>query len=139
MITEAYSEPVQNSIFEDDSEGIFHFKNVESKRYSSISQHSPGAKLDHEKPKLDLVLGDFAKALVEVGKVGTMGANKYSEHGWLSVPNAETRYLSAALRHYYNHKDEDESNIDSESNLPHLAHMAWNALAVLELYLRKQK
>jgi hypothetical protein len=102
----------------------------------SINPHIPGAKLDSEKPMMDLVFGDFSKALVEVTKVGTMGAKKYSEHGWLEVPDAKTRYLSAMQRHYYNHKDSDINDVDDESHLLHLAHMAWNALASLELHLR---
>ena len=28
---------------------------------------------------------------------------------------------------------------DKESNLPHLAHLAWNALAILQLYMEKKK
>jgi hypothetical protein len=105
----------------------------------SINPHVPGAKLDSEKPMMDLVLGDFSKALVEVAKVGTMGAKKYTEHGWLEVPNAQTRYLSALQRHYYNHKDGDIDDVDEESGLLHLSHLAWNALASLELYLRSEK
>ena len=30
-------------------------------------------------------------------------------------------------------------NNDEETNLPHLAHMAWNALAILELYMQEHK
>jgi hypothetical protein len=153
---------MQIDIFEDENEGVFKYGNklypeevsildsepgflgsipgdirlcTEEEIYNPVYQHQPGAKLDSEKPMLDLVLGDFAKALKEVGKVGTMGAKKYSEHGWLTVDRAETRYLSAGLRHYFEHK---EGNIlDDESGLLHLAHAAWNALAVLELELRK--
>ena len=40
-----------------------------------------GVKLDNEKPRMDLVLGGFAKALYEVGRVGTFGADKYSDDG----------------------------------------------------------
>jgi hypothetical protein len=140
---------IQQDIFEDDEEGIFNYKTkdpVEIRRNaeedgwlkrSDPNPHAPGAKLDSEKPMLDLVLGDFAKALQEVGKVGTMGAKKYSEHGWLSVDKAETRYLSAGLRHYFYHKGGEV--LDPESQLPHLAHATWNSLAVLELYLRNNK
>jgi hypothetical protein len=41
--------------------------------------HVPGAKDDMDKPRLDLVLGDFKKALWGVGLVGTFGAKKYSD------------------------------------------------------------
>lgn len=93
--------------------------------------HKPGAKDDLYKPRLDLVLGDFKKALWGVGLVGTFGAKKYSDRGWRLVDNAVERYLSAMLRHYLNYKNGEE--LDRESNLPHLSHMCWNALAVCEL------
>lgn len=35
-----------------------------------------GAKLDAGKNRLGLVLGGFARALQEIGRVGTYGANK---------------------------------------------------------------
>lgn len=97
--------------------------------------HKPGAKLDQDKPDLDLVLGSFTKALVEVGKVGTFGAKKYSDNGWKEVSNAQRRYLSAMQRHYFTYKDSEL--YDPETNLSHLAHMAWNALAALHFELEK--
>lgn len=96
--------------------------------------HEPGAKLDAGKPRLGLVLGDFARALVEIGKVGTYGAEKYSPNGWLDVPDGPERYLDALYRHLL--ADASGELHDPESGLPHLAHCAWNCLAVLELHLR---
>lgn len=98
--------------------------------------HKLGAKDDNHKPRLDLVLGDFHGALWGVGLVGTFGANKYTDKGWCKVPNAEERYLSAMLRHYLKYKLGEE--LDDESNLPHLAHLAWNALAVLQLHMENK-
>jgi hypothetical protein len=98
--------------------------------------HSPGAKADDGKPDLDLVLGDFARALEVVGEIGTAGAKKYSEHGWLSVPNGIRRYLSAGWRHVLKFRRGEIYDYDSKQL--HLGHAAWNALAVLELYLREQ-
>jgi hypothetical protein len=98
--------------------------------------HELGAKDDSDKPRLDLVLGDFQRALWGVGLVGTFGANKSTDRGWHEVPNAEERYLSAMLRHYLQYKLGEL--IDNESNLPHLAHMAWNALAVLQLHMENK-
>lgn len=92
-----------------------------------------GAKLDEGKPRLDLVLGDFADALWFVGEVGTYGANKYTDKGWQEVENGLERYGNAMLRHYLNYRK--DIMCDAESGLPHLAHMAWNALAILQLYL----
>src|SRR5690606_38851894 len=99
------------------------------------NQHDPGAKMDHGKPNLDLVLGGFARALLEVGKVGTYGANKYTPLGWVDVPDGEQRYQSALLRHYFAYKTGEE--YDKETSLLHEAHAAWNALAKLELKLRR--
>ena len=99
--------------------------------------HKLGVKDDSNKPRLDLVLGDFHMALWGVGLVGTFGANKYTDKGWHEVLNAEERYLSAMLRHYFKYKLGEE--LDNESNLPHLAHMAWNALAVLQLHMEKKQ
>jgi len=96
--------------------------------------HAPGAKLDAGKPRMGLVLGDFALALTEVAKVGTMGAAKYTDHGWLEVPDGVSRYKDALLRHLLTRED-----IDSQSGLLHDAHAAWNALAVLELRLRTMR
>ena len=104
---------------------------------NGLKPSDPGAKLDAGKPDLDLVLGDFSRALIQVGSVGTFGANKYSRSGWLSVPNAQDRYRSALLRHYFYEKSGEQS--DPESNLLHAAHLAWNALAYLELLLRENE
>lgn len=98
--------------------------------------HDLGAKLDAGKPRPGLVLGDFANALAAVVAVGTFGANKYTDHGWLSVPNAQERYEDALLRHYLKRKRGEV--YDPDSNLLHLAHEAWNALAILELHIREE-
>ncbi len=92
-----------------------------------------GVKLDEGKPRLDLVLGDFADALWCVGAVGTYGANKYTDKGWQEVDNGLERYGNAMLRHYLNYRK--GIMFDAESGLAHLGHMAWNALAILQLYL----
>ena len=97
--------------------------------------HAPGAKLDAGKNRIGLVLGDFPLAIQAVCEVGTYGANKYSESGWLSVPNAPARYNDALLRHVF--KEFSGERNDPDTDLPHAAHAAWNALAVLELALRE--
>lgn len=100
-------------------------------------QHKPGAKLDAGKVRMALVLNGFAPALLEVAKVGTFGANKYSDDGWLSVPNGYARYNDAQLRHGFAHASGELH--DEESKLLHLAHEAWNALAKLTLHLNANK
>lgn len=103
---------------------------------NGLPPDSPGAKLDANKPDVGLVLGDFSRALLEVSKVGTFGANKYTRHGWLSVPNGIERYRSAGLRHWL--YEESGEEIDPDSELLHKAHKAWNCLAELELFLRRK-
>lgn len=93
-----------------------------------------GAKLDAGKNRLWLVMGGFSRALQEVGRVGTYGAKKYSDNGWVSVPEGEARYTDAMLRHLM--KEAVGEVLDPETELFHAAHAAWNALARLELKLR---
>ena len=101
------------------------------------SQHEAGAKLDQGKVRPALVLGGFARALWAVSEVGSFGAIKYTENGWVTVPNGQARYEDADLRHWL--KDKMGQDTDEDSNLTHLAHKAWNALAVLDLELRKKE
>lgn len=96
--------------------------------------HQPGAKLDAGKARAGLVLGDFARALQQVSLVGTFGAQKYTDHGWLTVPAGVERYTDAMLRHWL--AEHYSAPHDSQTGLLHAAHLAWNALARLELMLR---
>jgi len=99
-----------------------------------IDQHAPGAKLDHGKPLAGILL-QFSKALRAVVDVGTFGANKYSRGGWQHVPNGVVRYTDAMLRHIL----EEPDNPISSDGLLTAAQVAWNALARLELMLRKEQ
>lgn len=77
------------------------------------------------------VLVDFRLALTEVAKVGTFGAEKYARNSWRKVENGKQRYYDALWRHLLAGDGKDD-----ESGLDHLAHLAWNILAVLELKKR---
>ena len=101
------------------------------------SQHTVGAKLDAGKNRLGLVLGGFARALEQVGRVGTYGANKYTDNGWVSVPNGADRYTDAMHRHLLTEASGEA--VDPETGLLHAAHAAWNALARLDLAIRQEK
>lgn len=101
---------------------------------NGMMPHAPGAKLDHGKQKA-AVLHDFALALKAVSDVGTFGAIKYSRGGWQHVPNGQERYHDALWRHLLTSRHEE---IDPDSGLDHLAHLAWNALAILDLKLREK-
>lgn len=93
----------------------------------------PGAKDDSGKVLAGLLL-DFSRALNEVAAVGTFGAQKYTRGGWQEVEDAEQRYTDAFMRHLLKTQTEV---IDPETGFSHWACVAWNALAVLELILRK--
>lgn len=103
---------------------------------NGLSPHTPGAKLDQGKNRLGLVLMDFASALIEVGKVGTYGAGKYTDHGWVTVPEAEHRYTDAMFRHLLAEGTGEMK--DKDTDLLHAAHAAWNALARLRFILERQ-
>lgn len=98
------------------------------------SQHEAGAKVDAGKVRMHLITGGMARAITEVAKVATFGAAKYTDGGWVYVPDGFRRYEDAQQRHAaYRHMGEVH---DPDSNLLHLAHEAWNALSKLDLYLR---
>ena len=98
-----------------------------------LDQHAPGAKLDAEKQRPSLVCEDMFRALNAVIAVGEYGAKKYSYGGWLSVEQGEQRYTNAMYRHIL---AENEDGYDRDTQLLHAAHVAWNAMARLELMLR---
>jgi len=100
---------------------------------SGLPLSAPGAKADKGKVLGGLLL-DFAHALDLVAEVGTHGAEKYSRGGWVAVPDGEQRYLDAAIRHLLKLGKGEQD--DADSGLPHLAHIAWNFLAVLDLQQR---
>lgn len=89
-----------------------------------------GKKYDGEKPRMYLLP---PKALTEVAKVLTFGANKYDEHNWKKLDNLQNRYTGAALRHIFSHMDLEE--LDPETGLDHLAHAICCLLFKLEAKL----
>ena len=102
---------------------------------NGIDAHTKGAKLDAGKVQPELIIRGFARSLLEVAKVATYGANKYTEDGWEVVPNGKKRYANAGLRHKL--KRYIGQTHDSDTKIMHLAHEAWNILAELELTLRE--
>jgi hypothetical protein len=83
------------------------------------------------------VLFGFSRALQAVGRVGTYGAQKYSDNGWMQVPDGERRYTDAMMRHLM--KEADGEDVDPTTDLYHASQVAWNALARLELMLREKE
>lgn len=104
---------------------------------NGLAANTPGAKLDAGKPRPGLVLGGFARALLAVTRIGTGGAVKYTENGWMEVPNGVERYEDAKLRHWLYEKCGIECDPDTQEL--HAAHEAWNALARLDLLIRSKE
>ncbi len=93
---------------------------------------SEGRKFDGSKPKMYLLP---PKAIVEVSKVLTFGAEKYDEENWRKLDNLQNRYTGGALRHLFAHMDGEEK--DPETNYSHLAHAICCLLFKLEIELEK--
>ncbi len=79
-------------------------------------------KYDQNKTRMDLVPLSVMESL---GKILTMGAQKYGENTWQNLPDYWKRYKAALLRHL-TAIDKGEL-IDPESGLPHIDHVLCNA------------
>jgi hypothetical protein len=84
-------------------------------------------KKDQDKPRYDLI--PF-HALDEVVQVLTYGAKKYSPDNWRTIPDRDTRYLAASLRHITAHARGEL--VDPESGMSHLAHAVCCLLFMME-------
>ena len=69
-------------------------------------------------------------AIAEVIAVLEYGASKYGTDNWQQLPDFDVRYYDAMMRHVEAWWDNGELNA-SDSGLPHLAHIACNALFLL--------
>ena len=92
-----------------------------------------GRKYDGEKPRMYLLP---PKATLEVAKVLTFGAEKYDPENWRKLEDLQNRYSSAALRHIFAHLDNSE--LDEDSGLSHLAHAICCLLFKLEIELEEK-
>ncbi len=102
---------------------------------------SPTAfKADDGKDRFDLLMTKegCASAIADVVKVLSFavrpkeqGGKGYVPHSWRQVPEGRRRYLSAMYRHLAAIERGEE--VDDESGLPHLAHVATNALFLAEI------
>lgn len=92
-----------------------------------------GLKYDNGKNRMGLMCENFSRALWEVAKVSTFGANKYGVNSWQNLSNPKERYMDALCRHLFQHLQGNK--VDSDSGLLHLSAVCWNALALLEFEL----
>jgi hypothetical protein len=79
----------------------------------------------------------FPRAITAVAEISTFGAQKYAWKGWEGVDDGINRYSDAMVRHML--KEAMGEEVDPDSGLLHAAHLAWGALARLELILRERK
>ena len=71
---------------------------------------------------------------MEVAKVTTVGADKYTPDGWKQVPDGYSRYLDAWGRHILAiGRGEEFDDGPGGTGCLHLACAAWNMLAALSL------
>ena len=92
-----------------------------------------GKKFDTGKPATHLLP---PKAMLCVADVLRYGAEKYGEHNWRAVPDAEKRYIAAALRHIFTAMT-GEQPYDPESGIFHIAHAITSLLFILEMEIDK--
>lgn len=104
-------------------------------RMARLPPISKGVKYDNDKPRMDLLVSEVPVALESVAKALTLGAEKYPPNNWQRVPDGSSRYTAALLRHLTAYGKGEK--VDPESGLSHLAHVATNALFILELENKK--
>ena len=93
-----------------------------------------GIKYDSAKPRMNLLP---PKAIIEVSKVLTFGAEKYDAENWRKLDDLQNRYTAGALRHIFAHMDGEQ--LDPETKLSHLAHALCCLLFKLEIELENAK
>jgi hypothetical protein len=97
-----------------------------------------GEKTNKNKPQISLLFKQFPKALEAIAKCSEYGHQKYKESdfdflNYQRVYGGSKTYADAGLRHRL------EQGNDLESGLPHTYHVAWNALAELQLWIQENK
>lgn len=128
---------VKDSVYEEAVQGKPDAINIIRGLIPASNSKSDGVKYDDGKPLVGTLCRIFPNALLEVGKCIEFGTHKYPEvDNWQRVDDAFNRYQDAMIRHLLKHNIGKE--LDEETGLYHLSHMAWNALAILELYIRSK-
>ncbi len=101
------------------------------------SEREPGAKFDEGKsPVTRGALHYFPRAIRAIARLSAIGAKKYSWKGWESVPDGINRYSDAIGRHELAIEG-DFTKRDPDTGVLEATAVAWNAMARLELILRK--
>lgn len=95
-----------------------------------ISEPALGLRYDKGKNRLDLIPPEW---IWELGKVLTAGANKYADRNW-ELGMRWSKVVGPIWRHLIRFLCGEQ--LDKETGCHHLAHVAWNALALLSYDLR---
>lgn len=93
-----------------------------------MSDMDQGHKHDAGKLRYDLIPVLAEELLV---RVLTHGAEKYGAGSWKRVQDARARYTAALMRHLAKWRAGEQ--VDPDSGLPHIAHVACNAMFLAEL------
>lgn len=106
----------------------------EPKPVYDLTDDGKGKKYDSGKSMVGTLCRVFPRALLGIGQCIEFGTHKYpNPKNWQLVEKGFERYQDSMMRHYLKFLAGQDK--DSETNLLHLKHMAWNVLAILELYL----
>jgi len=87
-----------------------------------------GLRSNEGKVRMDLL---EPYAIEQLAKVFTVGAKKYAPHNWLKGM-AWSKVVASLKRHLT--AFEQGTDFDSETELLHMAHVAWNAMALVSYY-----
>lgn len=98
----------------------------------AVSGSKEAMRFNTGKPRWDLLPGD---ALSELVAVYTMGAEKYADRNW-EKGLKWTNCFASMMRHSW--KWMMGEDLDDESGLHHMAHVAWNALAIVAFFKRRR-
>lgn len=88
-----------------------------------------GGRFDQGKTRFDLL---EPYAVEQLAKVFTAGARKYADNNWLEHPMAWSRIIASLYRHLNTFQQGED--YDKETGLPHAAHVAWNAMALVSYF-----
>ena len=92
------------------------------KSYTELAERKDNNKLRWRNFPLFLM-----KPLIEVAQ---FGESKYATFNFLKG-GSQNQYLDCMKRHLEKYENPKESDLDEESNVNHLAHLAWNALVAI--------
>jgi hypothetical protein len=107
---------------------------VAARLKKKLQNREEGRKFDDGKPRWDLL--PFGP-VEDVVRVLTFGAKKYADNNWQNVTPFRERYFSAAMRHIAAYKRGEW--LDTDSNLPHLAHAICDLIFLMWHYNIKRE